>query len=151
MKRFLSLMLCLAMILSVTSALALNYPENMGNPATFETLAEARANGPDGVKDLENNVGATFVSHPVLDGYPEGTTYVYRSANRYGGRAAGRLNTTILVFADQVFESKLDAKEYLENLGLIRICDEAIGSVVLVSPQTLRTPGSSGSTSGIFL
>ena len=148
MKRILAWILCVTLMMSAGSALALNYPENTGNEATFETLEEARKNGPDGVKDLENNVGATFVSHPVLDGYPEATTYVYRSANRYGGRAAGRLNTTILVFADQVFESKVDAKEYLEKLGLIRIIDEAIGSVVLVSPQTLRVPTSSGSTSG---
>ena len=39
-----------------------------------------------------------------------------------------------MVFAPQAFESKDAAYAYLEGLGLIAIIDEAIGSVVLVTP-----------------
>jgi pimeloyl-ACP methyl ester carboxylesterase len=116
------------------SALALNYSGSQGNPATFETLEETRANSPAAVAQLETNNGKAFKSHPVLDGYPKGTTYVYRSANLFGGRAAARLNTDILLFTDKSFSSKDAALAYLKDLGLIKIIDEAIGSVVLVTP-----------------
>ena len=128
------MLLCLVMLLSSVSALALNYPEHSGNPATFETLEEARANGPAAIQDLEENATKTLVPHPALDGYPEGTAFVYRSANRYGGRAAGRMNTTLLVFAEQHFDGKDAALDYLKSLGVIDIIDKAIGSVVLVTP-----------------
>ena len=75
-----------------------------------------------------------FVSHPVLDGYPAGTTFVYRSPNMYGGRAAARMNTDLIVFADKKFADKTEAYAYLENAGLIDICNEAIGSIILVTP-----------------
>ena len=145
MKKLLSLLLALAMLLSVTNAFALGYTGRQGNEATFETLEEARANGPAAVQDLETNAGKTFVSSPALDGYPEGT-YVYRSANLYGGRASARQNTNIVVYADVNFESKEEAKAYLEDLGLIKIIDEAVGSVVLVTPTA--SAGSSGTTYG---
>ena len=70
-----------------TGALALNYTGSQKNEATFETLEEARTNGPVAVAKLEGNTGRTFKSHAVLDSYPKGTTYVYRSPNLYGGRA----------------------------------------------------------------
>ena len=145
MKKTLSLLLALAMLLSVGNALALGYTGRQGNEATFETLEEARVSGPLAVADLETNAGKTFVSSPVLDGYPEGT-YVYRSANLYGGRASARQNTNIVVYADQIFDDKAAAKAYLEELGLIKIIDEAIGSIVLVTPPV--THGSSGDTVG---
>ena len=145
MKKILSLLLALAMLLSATGALALNYTGRQGNEATFETLEEARVSGPLAVQDLETNGTKTFISSPVLDGYPEGT-FVYRSANLYGGRASARQNTNIVVYADQNFEDKADAKAYLEELGLIKIIDEAIGSIVLVTPTA--TKGSSGVTYG---
>jgi len=116
-------------------AFALNYSGSQGNPATFETLEETRASSPVAVAQLETNNGKAFKSHPVLDGYPKGTTYVYRSANLFGGRAAARLNTNILLFTDKSFSSKDAALAYLKNLDLIRIIDEAIGSVVLVTPS----------------
>src|SRR4051812_8521556 len=81
-----------------SSANAVNYSGRQKNSATFETLEEARVSGPAAVALLEGNTGRTFKSHPVLDGYPAGTTYIYRSPNLYGGRAAARLNTNILVF-----------------------------------------------------
>ena len=84
-------------------AFALNYSGSQGNPATFETLEETRMSSPAAVASLETNDGKSFKSHPVLDGYPKGTTYVYRSPNLFGGRAAARLNTDILVFAEKSF------------------------------------------------
>ncbi len=115
-------------------AMALDYSGRQGNAATFETLAEARISGPVAVARLDGNAGRTFISHPVLDAYPDGTTWVYRSPNLYGGRAAARLNTDILVFTEQRFAGKDVALKYLKDLGLIRIIDEAIGSVILVTP-----------------
>ena len=53
-------------------AFALNYSGSQKNQATFETLEEARVNGPVAVATLDGNNGRTFKSHPVLDGYPEG-------------------------------------------------------------------------------
>ena len=86
------------------------------------------------MRHLEGNTGRTFKSHPVLDGYPEGTTFIYRSPNLYGGRAAARLNADILVFAEKAFAGKDAALQYLKDLGLIQIINEAIGSVILVTP-----------------
>jgi pimeloyl-ACP methyl ester carboxylesterase len=128
--------LACALLLSFSSLAcsALDYSGRQQNPATFESLSQARASGPVAVAKLDGNAGATFVSHPVLNGYPEGTAWVYRSPNLYGGRAAARLNTNILVFVEQKFADQNAAQQYLKNLGLIRIIDEAIGSVVLVTP-----------------
>ena len=139
MKKTLSLLFVLILILSITNALALGYTGSQGNEATFELLEEARVSGPIAVANLETNEGKLLVSHPVLDGYPEGTTYVYRSANLYGGRASARQNTNLVVFAEQNFESKDAAYAYLKSLGLIAIIDEAIGSVVLVTPSNPET------------
>jgi pimeloyl-ACP methyl ester carboxylesterase len=127
--------LAFAVVAALTSgAFALNYSGSQKNQATFETLEEARESGPKAVVSLEGNNGRTFKSHPVLDGYPKGTTYIYRSANLYGGRAAARINTDILVFVEKSFASKDVALQYLKDLGLIKIIDEAIGSVILVTP-----------------
>ena len=125
----------MALLISCLSvnALALGYHPIQNDESTFETLEEARVNGPIAVKNLETNTTKTFISHPVLDGIPEGTVYVYRSAGMFGGRAAARLNTNIMVFAAQRFD-KDGAYAYLKELGLIDIIDEAIGSVVLVTP-----------------
>lgn len=125
----------LVSLLFASNAFALNYSGSQGNDATFETLEETRESSPIAVANLETNAGKAFKSHPVLDGYPQGTTYVYRSANLFGGRAAARLNTDILLFSDKSFKSKDDAFAYLKGLGLIDIIDEAIGSVVLVTPS----------------
>ena len=135
-KLSLTIVLTLAISLSPPfSAFALNYSGSQGNPATFETLEETRASSPAAVAQLETNNGKAFKSHPVLDGYPKGTTYVYRSANLFGGRAAARLNTDILLFAEKSFSGKDAALAYLKSLDLIRIIDEAIGSIVLVTPS----------------
>ncbi len=126
-------------LLFTSGAAALNYSGSQENDATFETLEETRASSPLAVANLETNVGKTFKSHPVLDGYPQGTTFVYRSADLFGGRAAARLNTNVLVFSDKTFPNKEDALAYLKELGLTDIIDEAIGSVVLVTPSNPET------------
>lgn len=133
MKKLLSMLLALALILSLSSsALALNYTANIGNEATFETMAEARANAPAAMQPFYTR--GKYVAHPVMDNYPGDTTYVYRSPNMYGINAAVRLNTNIVVFSDKSFADKVAAFDYLKGLGLIDIIDEAIGSVILVTP-----------------
>jgi pimeloyl-ACP methyl ester carboxylesterase len=136
MPRSLSTRIAGALAIAVASlpTFALDYSGRQHNKATFETLAQARVSGPVAVAKLEGNTGITFVSHPVLDGYPSGNTWIYRAANLYGGRAAARLNTNIMVFAERAFASPDAALQYLKDLGLVRIVDEAIGSVVLVTP-----------------
>jgi predicted esterase len=131
------LLLAVSLLLS-PAAFSLNYSGRQGNKATFETLEEARVSGPVAVATLEGNKGRHFASHPVLDGYPKGTTYIYRSANLYGGRAAARINTDLLVFTDKSFANKDEALAYLKDLGLIRIIDEAVGSVILVTPSDTK-------------
>ena len=136
MKKLTICLLVLALLLSITgSTFALGFTGELGNEATFETLQEAHASSPAVVKNIMENESKTFVGHPVLDGYPEGTTFIYRSANQYAGRAAARLNTNIFVYAEQKFETKDAAFAYLQNAGLIDIIDEAIGSIVLVTPS----------------
>jgi poly(3-hydroxybutyrate) depolymerase len=139
LKKHLSLLLASTMLVSMlftNGAFAADYNGGtQGNEATFETLQEARVSSPAAVVQLDGNAGKTYVSHPALDGYPEGTTFVYRSANMYGGRAAARMNTNILVFSDQSFADKDAALTYLKELGLINIIDQALGSVVLVTPS----------------
>ncbi len=149
MKKLVSLILVLALLFTA-SALANDYSGSQENEATFETLTEARLSAPEAIAHLEMNEGNVYVSHPVLDDYPCDTTYVYRSANMYGGRAAARLNTNIVVYTEDSFETKDDAFAYLKGLGLIDIIDEAIGSVVLVTPGTPVGEDSSGNRTGGF-
>ena len=106
------MMSILAMVIVTLSSVtyAQVYTGRQGNEATFETLEEARVNGPNAVLLIPGNRG-TYKSHPALDDYPEGTTYIYRSPDLYGGHAAARLNTDILVFVEKVFASKDEAKK----------------------------------------
>jgi poly(3-hydroxybutyrate) depolymerase len=131
----------LALGLASLGCAALDYSGRQHNDATFETLAQARLSGPVAVARLEGNAGITFVSHPALNGYPANTTWVYRAPNLYGGRAAARLNTNILVFAEKTFADQAAALQYLKDLGLVRIADEAIGSVILVTPADGKSFG----------
>ena len=130
MKKLLCLLLVVLMM-SASSAFALNYTGNVGNEATFETLEEARANGPVFFHALN---GRDYISDPCLDGYPEGTTFIYRSADMYGVTAAVRENTSFVVFAETAFATKDDAYAYIKGMGLIDIIDEARGSIVLITP-----------------
>jgi len=112
---------------------ALNYTNRLMNKATFETLEEARLSSPVAIAS-QGSGKVIYKSHPVLDGYPKGTTYVYRSASLWSGRG-NRLNTNILIFTDKSFHDKDAAFTYLKDLGLIKIIDAAIGSVVLITPS----------------
>ena len=160
-----------AALVFVPGAFAMNFTGSQGNKATFETLEETRVSSPVAIGSLEGNKGKTFKSHPVLDGYPNGTTFIYRSANLFGGRAAARMNTNLMVYVEQHFDSKDAAMNWLKSAGLIDIADEATGTIVLVTPigksfgnadiatyyalqtamfaqNALLAPGSSGS--GVF-
>jgi len=118
---FMALVLAVSVILSVSTAFALNYSNRLGNDVTFETVEEARV-----------SIGEK--ANPALENYPAGTTFIYRSANLYGRTAATRMNTNLLVFTEESFDSKDAAMDYLKELGVIDIIDEATGSVVLVTP-----------------
>ena len=133
MKKLVCIVLTLSLLMTMgTSALALNYQQRLSNDATFETLEEAHANG---AVYLSEATGRMYVPDPALDSYPAGTTYVYRSPGYLSCMTAGvRMNTNILVYASQSFESADAAKAYLADMGLIDIIDEAIGSIVLVTP-----------------
>lgn len=142
----LALFLAAVMLLMSLSSSVLAVEKFTGcqdNEATFETLQEARASAPAAIAQLDNTTGvASFgntnlrnlVPHPCLDNYPEGTAFVYRSANLYGGRAAARMNTNLVVCVDKHFDDKDAAFAYLKELGVIDIIDEAIGTVILVTP-----------------
>jgi len=141
------------LLLSVCStASARNFTGETGNKATFETLEEAHRNAPAVVKTYQGGnimpppgtpgFGApgrppaprAYAGHPALNAYPKGTTFVYRSPNMYGGRAAARMNTNLIVYVERHFDTKDAALAYLKSAGLIEIADEATGSVVLVTP-----------------
>ena len=135
MKKIISLGASMLLLIgAATQAYAIGFTGELGNEATFETLQEANQNSVNIVSSIVENDTKVFATHPVLDGYPEGTTFVYRSANQYAGRAAARLNTNIFVYAPEHFENKDDAMAYLRDLGLIKLIDEAVGSIVLVTP-----------------
>ena len=144
LKNQLSIAFVLTLMVSLSFAsgvYALNYTNRLGNKATFETLEEARVSSPAAAS--QGSGERTYKSHPVLDGYPKGTTYVYRSANLWSGRA-NRSNTNILVFAGKSFRGKDAALTYLKDLGLIDIIDKAIGSVVLITPSEPEAGFSAG-------
>ena len=72
----LTLALALMASLSFASgALALDYTNRQGNKATFETLEETRVRSVAAAAS-QGSGEVAFKSHPVLDGYPKGTTYV---------------------------------------------------------------------------
>jgi predicted peptidase len=130
------------LLLACGVASALNSKCETGNKATFETLAEAHQNSAAVVRTYEGNstagrggMGArAFAGHPALDNYPKGTTFVYRSPNMWGGLAAARMNTNLIVCVQQHFDSNDAAMAWLKSAGLIDIANEAIGSIVLVTP-----------------
>ena len=132
MKKLFSLCLCLCLMLVSTGAFALDYQQHLTNEATFETLEEAHVNG---AAYLSTATGRNYIPDPALDTYPQGTTYVYRSANIFTCLSAGtRMNTNILVYTDKAFENKDAALAYLKEMGLDSIIAKAYGSVTLVTP-----------------
>ena len=142
MKRFLCTVLALAMLLScfTLTASAEFYKQRQDNEATFETMEEVK------VSEAEW-MGQPY--DPALDKYPEGTTYIYRAPGMYtAASGAVRMNTNLLVYADHGFESKDEAKAYLEDLGLIDLINQTVGSIVLVTPIAPISQGPSGLTGG---
>ena len=132
MKKLLCLVLALVCALT-SSAMALNYTMLLDNEATFESMEEARENGPKFFNELTGR--DSYGPDPAMDGYPEGTSWVYRSAKMYtNASAAPRMSTTILVYTDADIEAKEDALAYIQSMGLTDIVDAAHGSVVLVTP-----------------
>ena len=137
MKKLLALVLCLFLLLTSVNAFALNYQQHFDNEATFETLEEAHANGPAALTALN---GRIYVPDPCLDDYPQGTTWVYRSAKMFNcASAAYRMNTNILVYTDAEIADKDAAFQYLKDLGVIDLVDQAFGSAVLVTPINKET------------
>ena len=113
-----------------------SYTGLLNNASTFETLEEARVSAPVYVKTIEGkSQTANWISHPVLDDYPEGTAFIYRSANMFGGRTSWRNNTNFIVFIDQHFNNKIDAYAWLVTTGLIEIIEETKGSIIILTPS----------------
>lgn len=135
MKRFLGALLSLMIMLACLGVQAEEislYSQFLNNDATFETLEQAHQNGPEQLAAL---TGRTYMPDPALDAYTPGTTYVYRAAGTYTNlSAAYRMNTNLLVYTDEHFETADDALAYLRNLGVTDIIDQAHGSAVLVTP-----------------
>ena len=113
----------------------LNYWNRQDNPATFETLAEVRAHAVEATAGLSGNDRVTLIQDPALENFPQGLVYVYRSPDLYGGETGARNNTSFILFPDRRYETKEEAKAWLEELGLIRLIDEAIGTILLVMPE----------------
>lgn len=130
MKKTVALLSSLLLAVN-SSAFALNYSGNLGNPTTFETMGEVQANAPAAMTAI---TAKDYAVNPAMVGYPADTTYVYRSEDMYGRNAAVRLNTNLVVFVEQKFEDKDAALAYLKDLGLTDIIEEATGSIVLVTP-----------------
>ena len=113
----------------------LNYWNRQDNPATFETLDEVRANCIAVTSKLSGNERFPQILNPKLEGFPAGLAYVYRSPNLYGGETGARNNNSFIVFPDTRFGTKEAAKAYLEGLGLIKLIDEAVGTILLIMPE----------------
>ncbi|MBN2241592.1 MAG: hypothetical protein JW793_02795, partial [Acidobacteria bacterium] len=132
MKPGIACLFSILFLLFGSGASAGKYQQHFSNEASFETLEEARRNGP---ALLAEWTGRTYVPDPALDTYPAGTTFVYRSARMFTDlSAAARMNTNILVYTDKSFENKDAALACLKDLGLTDIIGKAFGSVVLVTP-----------------
>ena len=141
MKKILAFALMLSLALTAVPAAMgeefysyMNYTNRLGNPAGIETLEEAHQNAPAEVVKLFGNAEKQYTPNPLLDTYPVGTAFVYRSANIYGGQAAVRNNTSFLVFSEQHFDDKDAALAYMQALGLTDLIDSLVGSVTLFTP-----------------
>ncbi len=113
----------------------LNYWNRQDNPATFETLDEVRKHAVAATSKLASNERFPQILNPALEDFPKGLVYVYRSPNLYGGETGARNNTSFIVFPDKRFEGKREARAYLKKLGLIKLIDEAVGTIILIQPE----------------
>ena len=129
MKKILALLLVLCLGLSLTPALAIQFDVN---DSTFESFEEVLENGAANMAAIR---GGNWAVNLPLEEYPLGTTWIYRSANRWSSATAGyRKNTVIGVYTAQRFESKDDALAFLKDTGLVDIIEECKGSIILVNP-----------------
>ncbi len=139
-KRILSGLLAAMMALGglAVNVNAAYYQQHQSNEATFETMEEVHENA---AAWLESEYpGRSYMGDPAMEKYPAGTSYVYRSPGIYNCVSAGvRMNTNLLVYTDEAFADKEAAYAYLEDMGLIDICNEATGSIVLVTPVNPET------------
>jgi len=108
----------------IAAAASAKISGRIGNAATFETIEAAN----------ERAAQEGAAACPSMEGYPRGTTYVYRSSNMYGTNSYSRLNTCFVVFADRKYESLAQAKAFVDSTGLIDFVEKVKGSVVLVGP-----------------
>ena len=113
----------------------LNYWNRQDNPATFETLEEVRRHAVAAMSKLSSNERFPQILNPALKDFPQGLVYVYRSPNLYGGETGARNNTSFVVFPDQRFDTKREARAYLKKLGLLKLIDEAVGTILLIQPE----------------
>ena len=137
MKKLLSLVLALTLLLSLVPAHAATYLgffNQLGNEAGLDWLEDAHAKAPEEVSKYYNNGSRTYKPSPLLDEYPLKTAVVYRSAGWFGGQTAVRNNTSVTVFVDKAFADLDEAKAFLDSLGLIDLIDGVIGSIVVVTP-----------------
>jgi len=123
-RRTLSLCLLLTMMFSAATLVFSEKTGNIGNPSTFENIYDAS----------KRVVAAGGAPYTALESYPQETTYIYRSSDRYGKRSFWRLNTCFLVFSESHFKSIDDAKALLDKTGLVELIEKIRGSVILVGP-----------------
>ena len=141
-KRLIALLVSIVVCLGALSATGMaesfysymNYYNHLDNESSVDWLEDAHQKAPQEVQQFFGNQEKTFKGNPLLDEYPAQTAIVYRTANFYGGQAAVRNNTSILVFAEEDFQSAEDGRAYLQSLGLIDLIDSLIGSIVLITP-----------------
>lgn len=141
-KRLIALLVSIVVCLGALSATGMaesfysymNYYNHLDNESSVDWLEDAHQKAPQEVQQFFGNQEKTFKGNPLLDEYPAQTAIVYRTANFYGGQAAVSNNTSILVFAEEDFQSAEDGRAYLQSLGLIDLIDSLIGSIVLITP-----------------
>ena len=101
-----------------------NYVNRQGNPATFETLDEVRANAPVATAKLSGNDRMRLVADPKLENFPKDLVYIYRSPDLYGGETAARNNRLKRMGYNA-------ARELMTSLGMAEE-DEGEGTVLEV-------------------
>ena len=133
-KAFLTIVFVLAVFgFPAGGAFALDYSGSQGNQATFETLEETRASSPPPSPGWKPTPRRRSSPIPFWKAIRRGPPmYIDPQTCMAGALRPGSIPN--LVVYGESFASKDAALPYLKNLELIRIIDEAIGSVVLVTP-----------------
>ena len=66
-------MTLISSMLFTTTASALEYSGNIGNQASFQTMAEVQATASD---EMNAITGVKYMAHPAMAEFPSDTTYV---------------------------------------------------------------------------